>query len=162
MVKFIIRFTDSFTFNSDKQSMKSCLIVLLVVFGFNAGLQAQSILGKWKTIDDVSGKPRSVVEISQEGDKFFGKIIKFFPEPGDDPDPICEECKGPKKGKKVVGLQIIEDMMQDGDEYKGGEILDPENGKVYDCKLWVEDGSLKVRGYLLFLYRTQTWLPYDG
>ncbi len=142
--------------------MKHCLVVVLVVLGFGTGLQAQSIVGKWKTVDDNTGKERSVVEIFQQGDKYFGKIIKFFPEPGDDPDPICDECKGAKKGKKIVGLQIIEDMEKDGDQYDSGEILDPENGKVYDCKLWVEDGKLKVRGYLLFLYRTQTWLPYDG
>lgn len=142
--------------------MKYCLVVFLSVFGFSMGLQAQSIVGKWKTIDDVSGKERSVVEIFQKGDKYFGKIIKFFPQPGDDPDPVCDECKGDKKGEKIVGLQIIEHMEQKGDQYNDGEILDPENGKVYDCKLWVQDGNLKVRGYLLFLYRTQTWLPYDG
>lgn len=143
-------------------AMKHVLIIVLFILGFGTGLQAQSIVGKWKTIDDNTGKERSVVEIFRQGDKYFGKIIKFFPEPGDDPDPICDECKGAKKGKKIVGLQIIEDMEKDGDQYDSGEILDPENGKVYDCKLWVEDGKLKVRGYLLFLYRTQTWLPYDG
>ena len=142
--------------------MKHCLVVLLVICGLSSGLQAQSIVGKWKTVDDNSGKERSVVEIFQEGDKYFGKIIKFIPGPGDDPDPICDECKGKKKGQKIVGLQIIEDMEKEGDQYEGGEILDPENGKVYDCKLWIEDGKLKVRGYIMFLYRTQTWLPYDG
>lgn len=142
--------------------MKHFLVIVLMVFGVRTGLHAQSIVGKWKTVDDNTGKERSVVEIFQQDDKYFGKIIKFFPEPGDDPDPICDECKGAKKGKKIVGLQIIEDMEKDGDQYDSGEILDPENGKVYDCKLWVEDGKLKVRGYLLFLYRTQTWLPYDG
>lgn len=142
--------------------MKNCIVVLLVAFGLNSGLQAQSIVGKWKTVDDNSGKERSVVEIFQEGDKYYGKIIKFFSGPGDDPDPICDECKGKKKGQKIVGMQIIEDMEQDGDQYSGGDILDPENGKVYDCKLWVEDGNLKVRGYIMFLYRTQTWLPYNG
>lgn len=142
--------------------MKKSLFAFFLALGLSYSLQAQSIVGKWKTIDDVSGKPRSVVEIFQVGEKYFGKIIEFFPEPGDDPDPICDECKGKKKGEKIVGLQIIEDMEQDGDTYSDGEILDPENGKVYDCKLWVEDGKLKVRGYIMFLYRTQTWLPYDG
>ena len=52
---------------------------------------------------------------------------------------------------------IIKDMVQDGDEWEDGTILDPKKGKIYDCKLWVEDGNLKVRGYLFFLYRTQTW-----
>ena len=142
--------------------MKQGLIVLFFVFGLGVNAQAQSIVGKWKTVDDLSGKERSVVEIFQQGDKYFGKIVKFFPEPGDDPDPVCEECRGDKKGKKIVGLQIIEDMEQNGNKYDDGEIMDPENGKVYDCKLWLEDGKLKVRGYVSFFYRTQTWLPYDG
>ena len=141
--------------------MKTILAgIFLITLG---SLQAQTIVGLWKTVDDISGKERSVVEIYQKGEKFYGKIVKFIPAEGDDPDPVCEACKGAKKGQKIVGLNIIEDMEAGDDgEFKGGEILDPENGKVYDCKLWVEDGKLKVRGYLLFLYRTQTWLPHDG
>lgn len=141
--------------------MKNLFVLLFAFTAF--GINAQSIAGQWKTIDDVSGKARSVVEIFEEDGKFYGKIIKFFPGPDEIPDPVCDECKGDKKGKKIVGLQIIDDMVLQSDgRYEDGEILDPENGKVYDCKLWVEEGNLKVRGYLLFLYRTQTWLPYDG
>lgn len=121
----------------------------------------QSITGKWKTIDDETGKPRSIVDIYTKDGKVYGKIIKLFREPDEDPDPICEECTGHRKGKKVIGLEIISDMKPKGDEYVDGEILDPENGKIYKCKLWIEEGNLKVRGYLYFLYRTQTWLPYS-
>lgn len=121
----------------------------------------QSITGKWKTIDDETGKPRSIVDIYTKDGKVYGKIIKLFREPDEDPDPICEECTDHRKGEKVIGLEIISDMKPKGDEYVDGEILDPENGKIYKCKLWVEEGNLKVRGYLYFLYRTQTWLPYS-
>ena len=139
------------------------IIGLVFLFTVSIG-NAQSIIGKWKTIDDNTGKERSVVEIYERGGKYFGKIVKLFMEPGEDPDPICEECKGDLKNKKIIGMEIITDMVLDeGDnEYDKGEILDPEDGKVYDCKLWVEDGKLMVRGYVMFLYRTQTWLPYDG
>ncbi|WP_089357720.1 DUF2147 domain-containing protein [Ekhidna lutea] len=138
-------------------------ITLLALFAATT-LYSQSIVGKWKTIDDESGKPRSVVEIYEKGGKYFGKIVKLYREPGEDPDPICEECGDHRAGQKVIGMEIISDMKYDkGDnEYRKGEILDPENGNIYDCKLWVEDGNLKVRGYLLFFYRTQTWLPYSG
>ena len=62
--------------------------------------------------------------------------------------------------QKVIGMEIIQDMKANNDEFKDGTILDPENGNVYDCKLWVDkEGQLRVRGYILFLYRTQTWLP---
>ncbi len=139
--------------------MKPTLLVLTLLISI--GANAQDIFGKWKTIDDNTGKPRSIVEIYKKGDKAYGKVIKLFREPGEDPDPICDECSGARKNQKVIGMEIITDMKYDADdnEYDGGEILDPENGKIYECKLWVEDGKLKVRGYLYFLYRTQTWLP---
>lgn len=122
------------------------------------------IIGKWKTIDDESGKPRSVVEIYEKDGLFFGQIIKLFREPGEDPDPICTECEGDQKDQKIIGMEIISGMKYDAktSEFDKGEILDPENGNVYDCKLWFEKPNLKVRGYLLFFYRTQTWLPYTG
>ena len=138
------------------------IIAITTLFVSNL-LFSQSIIGKWKTIDDNSGKPRSIVEIYERDGKVFGKVVKTFPEPGEDPDPICDECEGEKNGQKIIGMEIITDMKLDKkkNEYSKGEILDPENGNVYDCKLWVEDGNLMVRGYLLFFYRTQTWLPYS-
>ncbi|HHL52214.1 MAG TPA: DUF2147 domain-containing protein [Flammeovirgaceae bacterium] len=140
--------------------MKAVSILVLLLATFT--LQAQDIFGKWKTIDDNTGKPRSVVEIYEKDGKAYGKILKLFREPGEDPDPICDECTDYRKNQRVIGMTIITDMVRDGDEWEDGEILDPENGKVYDCKLWVEDGKLKVRGYVAFFFRTQTWLPYTG
>lgn len=140
--------------------MFSTLLIL-----FTEGAFAQSIVGKWKTIDDSSGKERSIVEIYKTGDKYFGKIVKLFREPGEPQDPLCVECKGEKKDKRVLGMEIITNLEYDpkDEEYTDGEILDPENGNVYDCKIWLdESGKLKVRGYLYFLYRTQTWLPADS
>jgi len=143
--------------------MRSALLSIFLLSLLVNVASAQSIVGKWKTIDDVTGKPKSIVQIFESGGKYYGKILQIIPDPGDDPDPVCNECSGRRKGQKVIGMQIIEDMVRkDNDEYVDGEILDPENGKVYDCKLWVESGKLKVRGYVLFLYRTQTWEPYDG
>ena len=139
------------------------ILFLLMAAGAIFSLNAQEIARKWKTVDDNTGKARSVVEIYQEGDKYFGKVIAIFSEEGEDPDPICDLCEDDRKDQKIIGMQIIRDMEFDkkDNEYSDGEILDPENGNLYDCKLWVEDGNLKVRGYLYFLYRTQTWLPYD-
>lgn len=131
-------------------------LVLLALF-ISPSLVAQSILGKWKTIDDETGKPKSIVIIYEEGGKVYGKIEKLFREPGEDPDPICDDCTDHRKDQKVVGMVIITDMEKDDDEWTGGEILDPKNGKVYRCKIWLEDGDLKVRGYIAFLFRTQTW-----
>ena len=137
--------------------MKLILIFILSIISLS--LDAQDIFGKWKTIDDNTGKPRSIVEITEKDGKAYGKILKLFREPGEDLDPICDDCTDYRKDKKVIGMTIITDMEKDGAEWEDGEILDPENGKVYDCKLWIEDGKLKVRGYVAFFYRTQTWFP---
>jgi uncharacterized protein (DUF2147 family) len=136
--------------------------ILIILFLASASFtQAQDIFGKWKTIDDNTGKPRSIVEITEKDGKAYGKILKLFREPGEEQDPICDECTDYRKDKKVIGLTIITDMVKDDNEWEDGEILDPENGKVYDCKIWVEDGKLQVRGYVAFFFRTQTWLPVE-
>jgi uncharacterized protein (DUF2147 family) len=118
---------------------------------------AQSIVGKWKTIDDETGKAKSIVEIFQKGDEFYGKVVKLFREPGEDQDPVCDKCTDDRKGKKVIGLEIIRGLKKSGNEFKNGTIMDPKKGTSYDAKLWLEGEKLMVRGYVLFIYRTQTW-----
>lgn len=129
---------------------------------FQIAFAQDTILGKWKTIDDESNKPRSVVEIYEKDGKFFGKVVDMFLEPHEDPDPVCDECDedDSRYMQKVKGMEILKGAVKDDDQYVDGRILDPENGKVYNCKLWIEDGNLKLRGYIAFFYRTQTWLPY--
>ena len=141
--------------------MKHLITLLLTVtFGLcSMAAFSQSITGKWKTIDDETGKPKSIVHIYEQGGKYYGKILKLFRGPDEDPDPVCEECEGSRKNKKIVGMVIVNDMVQDEDEYEDGTIIDPANGNEYRCKMWLEDGKLMVRGYIAFLYRTQTWLP---
>jgi uncharacterized protein (DUF2147 family) len=131
----------------------------ILLFLFPVAVFSQSIVGKWRTIDDNTGEEKSIVEIYEKQGKVYGKVTKIFPEPGDDPDPVCNECDAndPRYKRKIIGMEIIQDMSKDGAAYGGGNILDPENGKVYRCKLWVEDGELKVRGYWGPFYRTQSW-----
>ena len=76
------------------------------------------------------------------------------------PDPVCEKCPGVRKNQKIRGMVIIDGLVQedDGKTWSGGEILDPAKGKTYTCKIWLDDGQLKGRGYLGILFRTQTWL----
>lgn len=145
--------------------MKILLSLVLLSSGYF--LVAQSIEGRWKTIDDESGEPRSVVDIYQKDDgMYYGKILEIFAAPGEDPDPICDKCpeEDPRYMNRVIGMEIIKEMEFDeaDNEYSDGRILDPEDGNEYDCKLWVdESGNLRVRGYVAFFYRTQTWLPYE-
>lgn len=126
-------------------------------------IQAQSVEGRWKTIDDETGKAKSIVEIYKKDGKLYGRIVELFREPNEEQDPVCKECEGAKHNQKINGMVIIEGMVFDADdnEWDDGTILDPKNGTVYDCKLWLdEDNSnqLKVRGYVAFFFRTQTWV----
>lgn|SRR5688572_24414770 len=116
-----------------------------------------SVLGKWKTVDEETNEEKSIIEIFERDGKVYGKIVKIFTQ--EDPDPVCEECpdNDPRYKKKIIGMEIIKDMEKDGNEYSKGNILDPQDGKIYRCRMWVESDGLKVRGYWGPFYRTQTW-----
>lgn len=136
------------------------LVALAVVVGSGSLLlAAESPVGMWKTVDDKTGTIKSEVEIYEQGGKLFGKIVGLT-EPNDKQGKprTCTHCTGADKDKPIVGLVIIRDLAPSGERYKGGTILDPEDGKVYKAEVWVEDGKLKVRGYLGFFYKTQTWV----
>ena len=126
-----------------------------------AAVDAQAPTGKWRTIDDDSGKPRAIVEIKQTDGELQGKIVKLLNQPKDDKNPVCDKCDGPRHGKPVLGMTILWGLEKDGSEWTDGKILDPESGDVYDATIKVgENGkTLKVRGYLgiSLLGRTQTW-----
>jgi uncharacterized protein (DUF2147 family) len=144
--------------------MKLCritaLLALLTISWMGVG---QTIAGKWKTIDDETGKVKSIVEIYQKDGKYYGKIVQLLNRPANEPkDPVCIPCKDHRKNQKVIGMEIITDLQYDAKDktYKNGKILDPEKGEVYTCKLWLDSNrTLKVRGYWGIFYRTQTWQP---
>lgn len=117
----------------------------------------QSFTGTWKTIDDDTKEAKSHVEIYKSGNKYAGKVAKLLLKPADSK---CEKCTGGRQNKPIVGMTILENMVLDGNELQDGKILDPENGKLYTCKMWLKDGdpnTLVVRGYLFGFYRTQYW-----
>lgn len=123
---------------------------------------AQSCVGRWVTIDDNTGKKKSVVKLyKDENGKLFGEIMYLFPREGREPDAKCEKCTDDRKDQPLLGLQLVRDLTWNGSEWAGGTIVDPENGKIYKVKMWL-DGSnkdiLKVRGYIGPVYRTQMWL----
>jgi uncharacterized protein (DUF2147 family) len=142
-------------------TLACCLAAALVllVAPHPAGAAPTSPVGRWKTVDDATKKPKSIVDIYEQGGKLYGKIIKLFREPGEEADPKCDKCKGAKKDQRVIGMVILEGLTKDGDEWKGGTITDPANGKTYRCKIALENGKLKVRGFVgvSLLGRTQYW-----
>src|SRR5688572_28555563 len=133
--------------------MKLMLPLLSVAF---LSYEQPSIIGRWKTVDE-SGEEKSIIEIFQRNVQVYGKIEKIFT--AEDPDPVCDACPedDPRYRKKIIGMEIIRNMQKDTDEYSQGTILDPQEGKIYRCKLWTEGDRLKVRGYWGPFYRTQTW-----
>ena len=138
------------------------LLILLLSLGSLGTINAQdTITGKWKTIDDETNKPKSIVEIFEKEGKYYGKILKLFRTQDEEQDPLCEECpeEDARYKKKIIGMEILKEMVKSGSEYSEGTILDPNNGKIYRCKIWREGNNLKLRGYVGPFYRTQTWLP---
>jgi uncharacterized protein (DUF2147 family) len=125
-------------------------------------VSSNSPVGRWRTVDDVTGKAKSVVVISEEKGKLYGWVQKLVDPDPHDPNPTCKDCTGEQKDRPVLGLRILWDLQRDGDSWSGGTILDPANGKTYKCLLSIVDGGtkLKVRGFIGFslLGRTQYWL----
>jgi uncharacterized protein (DUF2147 family) len=146
------------------RSLQIALVGLVAALAAPASAAELLPVGRWKTIDDATGKPKSVVQIYEESGKLFGKIERLIIAPGADPNPKCDKCEGERKDQPVVGMVILWDLEKDkgGSAWGGGRILDPKNGKTYRCLIEPLDGGkqLKVRGYLgiSLIGRTQQWL----
>jgi uncharacterized protein (DUF2147 family) len=145
---------------------KRCTVFVLIMASLClceiAFAQEPSPVGIWKTIDDETGKVKSIVQITETNGELQGKVEKVFSPPAESTNPICDKCEGELKDKPVIGMTILSGLKKDGNEYTGGHILDPKKGKTYKCKIKIADDgkTLEVRGFIGFslLGRTQTWL----
>ncbi|MEN9981806.1 MAG: hypothetical protein RL542_1593 [Bacteroidota bacterium] len=132
-----------------------CILFLLF---FSITMNSQSIVGKWKTIDDETGEAKSIVELFLKSGKMYAKVVEVLDVANK--NSLCQKCSGEDKNKPILGLTIIKGLSKEGAEYTSGEILDPKNGKLYKCAISLESkDKLKVRGYIGFslLGRTQYW-----
>ncbi len=138
--------------------MMKKLTLLFLLFG-GIQMQAQTVFGKWKTVDDKTHEVKSIIEIYENGGKVFGKVVEIID--ASRRNKKCEKCEGTDKNKPVLGLVIIKGLTKDDTEYNGGKIIDPESGNIYKCilKLSGKD-KLEVRGYMGFalIGRSQTWV----
>lgn len=151
-----------FSFKNKKHLVMFKNLILLFVLCFTLmSLSAQSVIGKWKTIDDETGEEKSIVEIYEENGKIYGKIVKLINPK--QKNPVCDKCVGDNKDKPVIGMVIIDGLKKNGEVYDGGNITNPSNGKVYKCRLKLEEENttLQVRGYVAFFYKTQYWKKVD-
>jgi len=120
--------------------------------------QANTPAGIWNTIDDISNKVKSQVEVVEQNGMLFGYVRKIFLLPHEGPDPICLACRGDLKHAKIVGMKILGDFKWTGEKWEDGKILDPGNGNIYTCAIWlVNANELRVRGYFGPFFRSQTW-----
>ena len=136
--------------------MKTSIYLFLI---FTQLSYCQNIIGKWKTIDDSTGKEKSIVEIYEKAGKYFGKITQLYDVASQNKK--CDKCEGENKNKPIIGLVIIKNMIIDGVVFSGGTITDPSNGKVYSCKFEnIKNDKTTVRGFIGFSLfgRSQTWI----
>lgn len=139
--------------------MRHRLLVLLVALLPAAAFAQQSPAGRWQTIDDDTGKVKSIVEITESGGTLSGRVVQVL-HSARGPNPKCDDCKGANKGKPIEGMTILWNLKPDGDGWAGGTILDPANGKTYKSKAKLIDGGAKlgVSGCVAFICREQVWI----
>ncbi|MAJ37042.1 MAG: hypothetical protein CMC19_03820 [Flavobacteriaceae bacterium] len=129
-------------------------IILAALLSF----QTSTVQGTWVNIDDETGVEKSEITLYVENGKLYGKIERLLlPE---DQGKVCEKCKGKEKNQPIEGLIIVKGLAKDGEVWTDGKILDPANGKSYDCAIKLDDSNtLNVRGYLGFSFigRSQVW-----
>lgn len=129
--------------------MKKIFFAILMMA--NVAKADTNITGFWTTIDDETKTAKSVVQIYEYQGKYYGRVVELLKNKQ-------ATAKLPNN-PRVMGMDIIWDLEQKGDKYKGGEILDPTKGTVYGCEIWRDKENLIVRGKIAFLGRNQTWLP---
>lgn len=141
--------------------MKKILFIFLMLI-LNAGLMADDVFGFWKSVDNSSGKAQSIVAVYPYQGKCYGRLILTYSDQGQIKDTIyspSERAPGVKGHPYYAGLDFIWNLKKNGNKYSGGEIMDPEKGRIYGAEMWRKGPNLIVRGELLFFGVNQTWPP---
>tara|TARA_B100000787_G_scaffold170313_1_gene166296 strand:+ start:12620 stop:13048 length:429 start_codon:yes stop_codon:yes gene_type:complete len=137
--------------------MKKLLITILSIFFTTTGF-SQTIFGAWNSFDEETNRLESVIEVYEKDDQVFAKITKITNL--ENQGSTCINCSGERKNAPVLGMNILTGLKKDGDEWSGGKILDPKNGKEYNCYIQLlDENTLKIRGYigLSVFGRTAIW-----
>jgi|SRR5690554_31969 len=138
--------------------IKHLIIILFSLASILAN--AQSIEGVWESYDDGTGELKSEVQIYIKDGKLYGKIIELHNLKIALKDAKCYDCTDYRRNQPVLGMEIITGLEKSGKYWSGKKaLLDPNNGKVHDAKLWlINNDKLAVRGYIGWFYRTQYWV----
>lgn len=138
----------------------ACLVLVLPLLALASAVQAQSPLGRWKTIDDRTGRVKSIVEIRRATNgTLFGRVVEVL-HPARGSEPVCDKCRGADKDKPIRGMTILRDLREEGGgRFGGGRILDPAKGRDYDARLELQGPDrLGVSGCVAFICREQVWV----
>ena len=142
-------------------TLATVILVLATHAAAQSSTPASTPVGLWKTVNE-KGEPEGLVRIVDVAGEFRGTVERVYSPPAPEANPRCVPCSGELKDKPVIGMQILSGLRWDGEQYSGGEILDPNNGRSYRCLMRLVDGGrkLEVRGYIgiSLLGRTQVWL----
>jgi len=137
------------------------LVLALLTLAASAAFAQSTPVGLWRNVDDKTGEAKAEIRIVDNGGTLNGKIEKRLVKDAK-ADAVCEECKDERKGKPILGLEIIRGAKkaEGKDAWEGGKILDPENGREYGLRLTPIEGGqkLEVRGSFGPFWRTQTWV----
>ncbi len=140
------------------------LFVFFCFFSLSILSFGQSCTGYWITIDDATGYKKSIVELYKKEGVLYGKVVYIYKRGKDGPHSKCTECDGKLYNQPIMGMLIVKQMQWDGSQWENGTILDPDNGKTYDCTMWLnasDKDKLNVRGYIGPFFRTQEWIRTD-
>lgn len=145
-----------------RTTFKALMLALPLAAAAFVAQAADTPVGRWQTIDDETGKPKSIVQIEQAANgTLSGKVVEIL-QSDKGPNPLCDKCSGALKNKPIKGMTILWGLKPDGQQWSGGSVLDPAKGKTYKAKVTVIDGGkkLEMRGYVGIeaLGRTQTWV----
>jgi len=125
--------------------LAALLAVAVDAFPALAAAETASIEGRWVTFDGDTSQKRAVIEIVRVDRRATGWIVELFLKPGEDPDPVCENCSGEARGRRIRGLTILAvDADDSGASYRG-TVLDPEQGRSYRCVVTVLPGGMRLR-----------------
>jgi len=158
MSTYPTRFSTDFV----RSTLPRRLLVLVLAGCGPAWGEAPTPAGLWQTVSDRTGQPAGLVRVVEVDGEYLGTVVAVFSPPRPDPNPLCTLCEGDLKDKPVVGMTILRGVRRSGDTYSTGQILDPDEGQVYRCRIALLDKGrkLEVRGYIgiPLLGRSQTWV----
>lgn len=137
-----------------KNLLKSFLLLYGLIHFPILAKKSDSVIGNWRAYDE-KGKQNAIVKIYKKKGKFFGKIVALT----NKKESVCKNCKGSNKGKPIKEIDIIKDLVKEGDSYTNGNILELESGEVHKCEIKRRGNQLEVYTYFSYKFaRRQIWM----